>query len=75
MSVVLNATTSSGFTMTPDNSGAVQFQSAGTNTLGITTAGSLTIPSGQTLSIGGNQTLNGPAFSVYQNANQTMGRG
>ena len=72
MSVILNATTSNGMTMTPDNSGAVQFQSNGTNTVGITAAGSLTIPSGQSLLIGSNQATNGPAFSCYPNAQQTI---
>jgi len=50
MSVILNATTSTGLTMTPDNSGAVQFQSNGTNTVSIDTSGNTTattfIPNG-----------------------------
>ena len=43
MSVILNATTSTGLTMTPDNSGTVQFQTAGTNTMYIDGSGNVGI--------------------------------
>jgi len=43
MSVILNATTSNGLTMTPDNSGTVQFQTAGTNTMYIDGSGNVGI--------------------------------
>lgn len=43
MSVILNATSSSGFGITADNSGIVQFQSVGANTVSINTSGQVTI--------------------------------
>jgi len=63
MSVILNATTSNGMTMTPDNSGAVQFQSNGTNTIYIDTSGNFLV--------GTTSTLFGAKLSVVQPASST----
>lgn len=41
MSIVINASLTSGFALTPDNSGAVQFQSNGANTISISSTGGL----------------------------------
>jgi len=67
MSVILNATTSNGMTMTPDNSGAVQFQSNGTNTIYIDTSGNFLV--------GTTSTLFGAKLSVVQPASQNVGIG
>jgi hypothetical protein len=42
MSTILNATTSSGLAVSSDNSGAIQFQTNGVNTVGIDTSGNIT---------------------------------
>jgi hypothetical protein len=67
MSVILNATTSTGLTMTPDNSGAIQFQSNGTNTIAITTGGAINA-STQSLQTGGTTAL-------YIDGSQNVGIG
>lgn len=63
MAVIINATTTTGLTTSADNSGVIQFQSNGANTVGISSTGYLTI--------GGNQQIAGPAFSAYQSTKQT----
>jgi len=67
MSVILNATTTNGMTMTPDNSGAIQFQSNGTNTIAITTSGAINA-STQSLQTGGTTAL-------YIDGSQNVGIG
>lgn len=62
MAVIINATTTTGLTTSADNSGVIQFQSNGANTVGISSTGYLTI--------GGNQQIYGPAFSAYQSGAQ-----
>lgn len=54
MAVIINATTTTGLTTSADNSGVIQFQSNGANTVGISSTGYITI--------GGNQQIYGPAF-------------
>jgi len=60
MAVIINATTTTGLTTSADNSGVIQFQSNGANTVGISSTGYITI--------GGNQQIAGPAFRAYINA-------
>jgi len=67
MSVILNATTTTGLAMTPDNSGAIQFQSNGTNTIAITTSGAINA-STQSLQTGGTTAL-------YIDGSQNVGIG
>ena len=67
MSVILNATTTTGLAMTPDNSGAIQFQSNGTNTIAITTGGAINA-STQSLQTGGTTAL-------YIDGSQNVGIG
>lgn len=43
MSILINASLTSGFALTPDNSGAIQFQSNGANTVSISTTGGIGI--------------------------------
>lgn len=64
MAVIINATTTTGLTTSADNSGVIQFQSNGANTVGISSTGYLTI--------GGNQQIYGPAFSAYPASNQNI---
>ena len=46
MTILINATTSNtGLIMSPDSSGAIQFQSNGVNTVAISNAGSLSVGS------------------------------
>lgn len=63
MAVIINATTTTGLTTSADNSGVIQFQSNGANTVGISSTGYITI--------GGNQQIYGPAFSAYRPTTQT----
>lgn len=65
MAVIINATTTTGLTTSADNSGVIQFQSNGANTVGISSTGYITV--------GGNQQIYGPAFSAYQSGAQTLG--
>ena len=64
MAVIINATTTTGLTTSADNSGVIQFQSNGANTVGISSTGYLTI--------GGNQQIYGPAFSAYRSTGQNI---
>ena len=64
MAVIINATTTTGLTTSADNSGVIQFQSNGANTVGISSTGYLTV--------GGNQQIYGPSFSAYQSSAQTI---
>lgn len=63
MAVIINATTTTGLTTSADNSGVIQFQSNGANTVGISSTGYITI--------GGNQQIYGPSFSAYRATAQT----
>lgn len=64
MAVIINATTTTGLTTSADNSGVIQFQSNGANTVGISSTGYITV--------GGNQQIYGPSFSAYQSSAQTV---
>lgn len=64
MAVIINATTTTGLTTSADNSGVIQFQSNGANTVGISSTGYITV--------GGNQQIYGPAFSAENSANQSV---
>jgi hypothetical protein len=63
----INATTSSGIVATADNTGLLQLQSAGTTVATISSTG-LTMNSGNIIQASGAA----PAFSVTNNANQTL---
>lgn len=60
MAVIINATTTTGLTTSADNSGVIQFQSNGANTVGISSTGYITV--------GGNQQIYGPSFSAGANS-------
>lgn len=64
MAVIINATTTTGLTTSADNSGVIQFQSNGANTVGISSTGYLTI--------GGNQQIYGPAFLASADGTQSV---
>ena len=58
MAIILNATTNSGLSVVPDNSGQIQLQSNGTTIATVT-------PTGITTQVGA------PAFAAYHNTTQS----
>lgn len=64
MAVIINATTTTGLTTSADNSGVIQFQSNGANTVGISSTGYITV--------GGNQQIYGPAFYATKSIAQSV---
>ena len=64
MAVTINADTSNGLVMTPDTSGEIKLQSAGTDIATVNSSG-ITMASGKVLA------PTGPAFSAYLSSSQT----
>ena len=67
MAIILNATTNSGLSVVPDNSGQIQLQSGGTNVATINSNG-LTMNSGNIVQ----SASAAPAFNVTNNTNQSI---